>query len=98
MTSTRYFNRLARNIAALAAACMVGLATPALAEKRLALVIGNDLYPNLPADRQLKKAANDATTVADALRSLGFEIVLGTNLGRQGMIDRLADFTARLEP
>ncbi|MFZ5717114.1 MAG: NADase-type glycan-binding domain-containing protein [Bradyrhizobium sp.] len=64
----------------------------------MALVIGNDLYPNLPADRQLKKAANDATSVADALRSLGFEIVLGTNLGRQAMIDRLADFTARLEP
>lgn len=94
----RYFNRLARNVAALAAVCIAGLVTPALAEKRVALVIGNDLYPNLPADRQLKKAANDATTIADALRSLGFEIVLGTNLGRQGMIDRLADFTARLEP
>jgi hypothetical protein len=94
----RYFNRLARNVAALAAVCLASLATPALAEKRVALVIGNDLYPNLPADRQLKKAANDATTIADALRSLGFEIVLGTNLGRQGMIDRLADFTAQLEP
>ncbi|MCA1415628.1 caspase family protein [Bradyrhizobium sp. NBAIM20] len=77
---------------------MAGLATPAWAEKRVALVIGNDLYPNLPADRQLKKAANDATTVADALRSLGFDIVLGTNLGRQGMVDRLAVFTSRLEP
>ncbi|SCB37535.1 Caspase domain-containing protein [Bradyrhizobium yuanmingense] len=98
MTGTRYFNRLARNVAALATACMAGLATPAWAEKRVALVIGNDLYPNLPADRQLKKAANDATTVADALRSLGFDIVLGTNLGRQGMIDRLADFTSRLVP
>ena len=32
-------------------------ATPAVAEKRIALAIGNDLYPNLPADRQLKKAA-----------------------------------------
>jgi len=94
----RYFNRLVRNAAALAAACLVGVATPALAEKRVALVIGNDLYPNLPPDRQLKKATNDATTIADALRSLRFEIVLGTNLGRQGMIDRLADFTARLEP
>ena len=98
MTGTRYFNRLARNVAALATACMAGLATPAWAEKRVALVIGNDLYPNLPADRQLKKAANDATTVADALRSLGFDIVLGTNLGRQGMVDRLAVFTSRLEP
>jgi caspase domain-containing protein len=98
MTGMRYFNRLVRNAAALAAVCLVGVATPALAEKRVALVIGNDLYPNLPPDRQLKKAANDATTIADALRSLRFEIVLGTNLGRQGMIDRLADFTARLEP
>jgi hypothetical protein len=98
MTGMRYFNRLVRNAAALAAACLVGVATPALAEKRVALVIGNDLYPNLPPDRQLKKATNDATTIADALRSLRFEIVLGTNLGRQGMIDRLADFTARLEP
>lgn len=98
MTSTRYFGRLARNVAALAGACLIGLVAPASAEKRVALVIGNDRYPNLPADRQLKKAANDATTVADALESLGFEIVLGTNLGRQAMIDRLADFTARLEP
>src|SRR3954454_3453761 len=98
MTGMRYFNRLVRNAAALAAVCLVGVATPALAEKRVALVIGNDLYPNLPPDRQLKKAANDATTIADVLRSLRFEIVQGTNLGRQGMIDRLADFTARLGP
>lgn len=98
MTGRRYFSRLARIVATLAGVCLIGLAAPALAEKRVALVIGNDRYPNLPADRQLKKAANDATTVADALESLGFEIVLGTNLGRQGMVDRLADFTARLEP
>ncbi|MCK1514342.1 hypothetical protein IVB22_17575 [Bradyrhizobium sp. 190] len=35
-----------------AIACLA--ATPAIAEKRIALAIGNDLYPNLPADRQLK--------------------------------------------
>lgn len=92
------FNRLARILATMAVACGVGLATPAWAEKRVALAIGNDLYPNLSAERQLKKAANDAASVAEALRSLGFDVVLGTNLGRQGMIDRLADFTARLEP
>jgi hypothetical protein len=73
-------------------------ATPAIAEKRVALAIGNDLYPNLPADRQLKKAANDATTIAGTLRSLGFEVIVGTNLGRQAMIDKLAEFTARLQP
>jgi len=74
------------------------MATPAVAEKRVALAIGNDLYPNLPADRQLRKAANDATTIAGTLKSLGFEVIVGTNLGRQAMIDKLAEFTARLQP
>ncbi|MDI1264093.1 MAG: caspase family protein, partial [bacterium] len=86
---------------ALAAACLTVMclsATPATAERRVALAIGNDLYPNLPADRQLKKAANDATTVGATLKSLGFEVMVGTNLGRQAMIDRLAEFTARLQP
>ncbi|WP_197521125.1 NADase-type glycan-binding domain-containing protein [Bradyrhizobium icense] len=69
-----------------------------MAEKRVALAIGNDLYPNLPADRQLRKAVKDATTIAGTLRSLGFEVIVGTNLGRQAMIDKLAEFTARLQP
>ena len=93
--------RIASRTLAAALACLLGAglaAAPATAEKRVALAIGNDLYPNLPADRQLKKAANDATTIADALSSLGFEVIVGTNLGRQAMIDKLADFTARLQP
>ena len=86
---------------ALTAACLTVMclsATPVMAERRVALAIGNDLYPNLPADRQLKKAANDATTVGATLKTLGFEVTVGTNLGRQAMIDRLAEFTARLQP
>jgi hypothetical protein len=82
--------------------CLAGsfgvVATQARAEKRIALAIGNDLYPNLPADRQLKKAVNDAGTIADTLKALGFEVIVGTNLGRQAMIDKLAEFTARLAP
>ena len=54
--------------------------------------------PICPPSRQLKKAANDATTIAGTLRSLGFEVIVGTNLGRQAMIDKLAEFTARLQP
>jgi len=69
----------------------------ARADKRVALVIGNDRYLNMPADRQLKKAVNDANTVAAAMRSLGFDVIIGTDLGRQGMVDKLAEFTARLE-
>jgi Caspase domain len=84
---------------ALAALVMTALcwAQTARAEKRVALVIGNDRYLNMPADRQLQKAVNDANTVAAAMKALGFEVLVGTNLGRQGMIDKLAEFTARLE-
>jgi hypothetical protein len=79
-----------------AAAALLFVPEPALAEKRVALVIGNDRYVNMPADRQLQKAVNDAHTIAASLKTLGFEVLTGTNLGRQGMIDKLAEFTARL--
>ena len=47
--------------AGLCLACLLGLlAAPVQAEKRVALAIGNDVYPNLPADRQLTRTANDA--------------------------------------
>jgi hypothetical protein len=77
---------------------LVSFCSAAQAAKRIALVIGNDAYTNMPAAQQLQKAVNDARTVGAALTSLGFEVTLGTNLGRQGMVDRLADFTARLAP
>lgn len=70
----------------------------AFADKRRALVIGNDRYPNLPANGQLQKAVNDADTIAASLKALGFEVIVGTNLGRQGMVDKLAELTSRLEP
>jgi hypothetical protein len=79
---------------AVAALCWVDAAR---ADKRVALVIGNDRYLNMPADRQLKKAVNDANTVAAAMRALGFDVIVGTDLGRQEMVDKLAEFTARLE-
>ncbi len=74
------------------------LPAPAMAEKRVALVIGNDHYANLGADRQLLKAVNDAQAVGDALAKIGFSVIRGANLGRQGMIDKLAALTAQLEP
>ena len=98
MANIRHFTRILGAGLALAVVAVTALASPARAEKRVALAIGNDLYPNLSPDRQLKKAVNDANTIADALKSLGFDVIVGTNLGRQGMIDRLAEFTARLTP
>lgn len=97
MANIRHFSQILCAALLAALACVV-LATPIRAEKRIALAVGNDLYPNLPPDKQLRKAVNDAATVADALRSLGFDVIVGSNLGRQAMIDRLAELTARLEP
>jgi biotin carboxyl carrier protein len=75
----------------------LSLAVPAQAEKRIALVIGNDRYAHLAAEQQLQKAVNDAQAVGEVLSRLGFQVINGTNLGRQGMIDKLAELTTRLD-
>jgi hypothetical protein len=55
-------------------ACAVALicvgVVPSHADKRVALVIGNDRSVNLPADQHLRKAVNDARAVGDALERL----------------------------
>jgi TPR repeat protein len=73
------------------------LVATAHAEKRVALVIGNDRYANLPADRQLARAVNDAQAVGNALERLGFQVIRGADLSRQGMIDKLSELTSRLQ-
>jgi hypothetical protein len=70
--------------------------TPAQAERRVALVVGNDRYTNLPADRQLQKAVSDARAVGDALAKLEFEVIRGENLTRQALVDKLDELSARL--
>jgi formylglycine-generating enzyme required for sulfatase activity len=69
---------------------------PAHAEKRVALVIGNDRYTNLSDREQLRKAVNDAQAVGRALKQIGFDVVSGENLGRQAMIDKLDEAARRL--
>jgi len=46
--------------------------TPAAAEKRVALVIGNSKYAHVT---QLQNPANDARLIADTLRDLGFSLI-----------------------
>jgi caspase domain-containing protein len=48
------------------------LCTPAFAEKRIALVVGNSNYQNVA---RLNNPANDARLMAETLRTLGFAIV-----------------------
>jgi ABC-type sugar transport system substrate-binding protein len=47
---------------------------PAFAERRVALVVGNAAYVNVP---RLANSANDARLIADTMRSLGFTLVGG---------------------
>ena len=64
--------------------------------RRIALVIGNDRYPNLSADRQLTNAVNDARAVKATLEGLRFEVLYGEDLDRRALVDRLFDLAARL--
>ncbi len=70
-------------------ACLCLAAFSASAEKRVALVIGNNNYSSLAADEQLMKAVNDANSVGDALEGLGFEVIRGENLSRGAMLSDL---------
>ncbi len=65
-------------------------ALPATAAgNRLALVIGNDNYQHIP---KLLKAVNDAKAMAKTLEELGFRVILGIDLTRREMVDKLQEF------
>jgi tetratricopeptide (TPR) repeat protein len=68
---------------------------PAIHERRVALVIGNGAYKNVP---ELSNPANDAEAVANTLRGLGFDVVtLVENSQKQQMISALRGFAAEAD-
>ena len=71
------------------ASAFLMLASPALAAKRIALVIGNNDYRNV---LKLQKAVNDARTMGDALRQLGFSVMVAENQTRQAFSQTLLAF------
>src|SRR6201997_2575096 len=75
-------------------ACLVAPASPAHAAKRVALVIGNNDYRNVP---KLQKAVNDARTMGDTLRQLGFNVMVAENQTRQQFSQTLLAFDNTLE-
>ena len=85
-----------KNAAALfvAAACIM-LAVPAHAAKRVALVVGNNDYKNVP---KLQKAVNDARTMGDTLKQLGFSVMVAENQTRQAFSQTLLAFDKAVEP
>src|SRR6201990_1802800 len=80
--------------AGMTAALMVS-AAPAQAEKRVALVIGNNDYRNVP---KLQKAVNDARTMGDTLKQLGFSVMVAENLNRQQFSQTLLAFDSSVGP
>src|SRR5229473_8551863 len=90
---TRSFSRLAA-LTSIAVA-FLALAAPALAAKRVALVIGNNDYKNVP---KLQKAVNDARTMGDTLKQLGFSVMVAENQNRQQFSQTLLAFDNAVGP
>jgi hypothetical protein len=71
------------------------LSQPAHAEKRVALVIGNNDYKNVP---KLQKAVNDARTMGETLKQLGFSVMVAENQTRLAFSETLLAFDKAVEP
>jgi hypothetical protein len=71
------------------------LVAPAQAAKRVALVIGNNDYRNVP---KLQKAVNDARTMGETLKQLGFSVMVAENQTRQAFSETLLAFDHAVEP
>ena len=81
-------------IAAMSLAAFVFTGNAALADKRVAFVVGNSAYKNVP---QLPNPAIDARSMARVLRNVGFEVVEGSNLTRDAMTAKLLEFGKKSE-
>jgi len=70
------------------------LSQPALAEKRVALVLGNSAYQNVTP---LTNPTNDSIAISETLQKAGFDIVdLKRNLGVNEMRRALRDFSDKV--
>jgi hypothetical protein len=85
------FRRLLVSLAALAASFFL-LAASASAQQRIALVIGNAAYPKGPIAHSLA----DGGLVAEALTSVGFEIVEGADVNSGDFRRLFGEFLAKV--
>jgi hypothetical protein len=79
--------------AALIALLLVLLPSPGHAEKKLALVIGNNDYI---FGSKLSNPANDAALMAKTLAGLGFEVLKGVDLKQKEMKGLIRDYLRKL--
>ena len=57
--------------------------------KRVALVVGNGAYEHAP---KLRNPKNDAEEISGRLKSLGFEVIGGTDLDRRALVEAVIKF------
>ena len=77
---------LAARFAAASVLCLAASVT--WAADRVALLIGNNNYASAP----LRNAANDARDLAEALKEVGFQVIVRENAKRKDMIDAIREF------
>jgi len=74
------------------ATLLLGLA-PALAESRLALVIGQSAYKSVPA---LPNPANDAKAMSQLLTESGFAVTAASDLSQAQLRDKISEFAGQV--
>jgi Caspase domain/Bacterial SH3 domain len=87
-----------KRLALLVIATMFGLqflSISASAERRLAIVIGNNDYQDVP---KLEKAVGDSTAIGLKLEKLGFTVTKALNVDRRKMNQALSRFYESIEP
>src|SRR5262245_41192305 len=76
------YRTISMTAAAVAVMASTWFGTPALAESRLALVIGNAAYQSVSP---LINPANDAKAMTDLLTAAGFEVTAAPDLTQEAM-------------
>jgi carboxyl-terminal processing protease len=66
--------------------------------EKVALVVGINKYDHLGAGQQLQRAVNDARSVAQVLRRLGFKVDIGEDLDRSAFNRMWQSFLEQLSP
>jgi hypothetical protein len=66
---------------------------PAMAENRLALVIGQSAYRSVPA---LPNPANDARAMTQLLTDSGFEVLAASDLSQDQLREKVSEFAGRV--
>jgi hypothetical protein len=84
---------LARVMVAAIALAVIAAARPAAADSRIALVIGNGGYAREP----IANALADAGLVAEALTTIGFDVVEGADLDQADLRRTFREFLSRVE-